>query len=359
LASWSVVEYTYDYSDNLVAGAGAASFDIHIERDMEPPIWVYYELHGFHQNHRRYIKSVDAVQMNDPSAPEVRGKNLQCQPWKSTNGRVNYPCGLVAKSVFNDSYVLVSRGPEEGADWHLVDVDSSASTIAWPADTRGKFLNLNPEATTQGGGENQIHVNMWINRLFPPVECRQVVISDEKPFVPVHVAMRQERVPASGSREARTVDVVDCKGYMGREAGIRPDPTCNFVRLGQNFTCEGDYKLVPSKTWGIESGHFIVWMRVAGLPSFRNAWGRIDRRFPAGSTLRVYFGDNFPVTKFHGRKAFVLSSTNFLGGRNDFFGYGYLVVGCSCLIFAGAFMWRHLVKPRPLGDISLLASQYT
>jgi len=335
---------------------GTGSFDIRIKRDMDPPIWVYYELDGFHQNHRRYIKSEDIAQMSEQSKPEVHGKNLQCHPFTETNSRVNYPCGLVAKSVFNDSFVLVRRGPEKGGDWQLVDIDTAASTIAWPADTQGTFRNLDPEAKMIGGVENQIHLNMWINRLFPPVECRQVVVSSERPYVPVQVAMRQERVPASNTREARTVDVVDCKGYMSIESGVEPEPTCNFVRLGQNFTCEGDYRLVRMKDWGIESGHFIVWMRIAGLPTFRKVFGRVDEPLKAGSTLRVHFSNHFPVKRYHGRKSVVVSTASSLGGRNDFLGYGYLAAGCCNLIFGVAFLWRHLAHPRPLGKISLLLS---
>ena len=38
------------------------------DRDMEPPIYVYYELHNFYQNHRRYVKS--------RSDKQLMGENL-------------------------------------------------------------------------------------------------------------------------------------------------------------------------------------------------------------------------------------------------------------------------------------------
>ena len=37
-----------------------------ITETMKAPVYVYYELSGFYQNHRRYEKSRDHLQMRDP-----------------------------------------------------------------------------------------------------------------------------------------------------------------------------------------------------------------------------------------------------------------------------------------------------
>lgn len=333
MISRSVVEYSRDYSDiGVDEVTGTNHFDLHVKDNMEPPIWVNYELQGFHQNHRRYIKSRPFSQFKDTTPILESSKLKECSPWITTNAddddRVNYPCGLIARSVFNDTYLLQVK-EENGAPWQLLAVESNAKDIAWEADRDGKFKNLDPEART-GYLENQEQLNMWINQRYPPVECRQVFVSDEKPFIPVYPAMRRQTVPASGGRTAKTVEVVDCQGYLNREFGQVPE--CNYVRQGQHFTCEGDYKPVVVRDWGIESGHFIVWMRIAGLPVFRKLWGRIDKPLKAGSTLRVHFAHHFPVREFFGRKAFVISTSSVLGGRNDCLGIGYIVVGCFCLV---------------------------
>eukprot|EP00747_Dinoflagellata_sp_TGD_P163883 gnl/TRDRNA2_/TRDRNA2_183075_c0_seq1.p1 gnl/TRDRNA2_/TRDRNA2_183075_c0~~gnl/TRDRNA2_/TRDRNA2_183075_c0_seq1.p1 ORF type:complete len:426 (-),score=82.44 gnl/TRDRNA2_/TRDRNA2_183075_c0_seq1:50-1327(-) len=355
-ASWSVEEYAVDYTNVETDENGVGQLDITIESDMQAPIWVHYQLDGFHQNHRRYVNSRDDSQMKEGKIkPNVDRKFYEtCHPWVVTDDRVNYPCGLVARSIFNDTYIIRAKGPSEEDDWQRVFVDSSAKTIAWSVDVARKFQNLDPEALLDDGMQNQVALDMWLNRRFPPVECRQEVITDEKPYVPVEVATREELLPADssvGRSTDRLVKIADCTGHKSAS------PKCSFMRLGKPFTCEGDYREVIQPDWGLESGHFIVWMRIAGLPNFRKLWGKVDQDLKAGTRLRVNFVDNFPVKEFHGKKAFVISTSSVLGGRNDFLGYGYIFMGSCCLIFGMVFLIRHLKKPRPLGDVSLLAER--
>lgn len=343
-SSWRVEEIMHDYTDEQPNGSGIGSFELNIQADMEPPIWVYYQLEGFYQNHRRYVKSYDPSQLQQADAPKtsMNVARSKCTPENfDAAGRVLYPCGLVARSVFNDTFVLVQR--QEGGDWERVYVDSEASTIAWPADINGKFRNADPEGIDPASGQQyQAALNMWILGWFPPVDCQQWNFSNGKEYVPVSLATRMDR----------NLQVVDCAGYMSG------NPQCRFVRNGQPFVCEGDYRLVKRMSWGIESGHLIVWMRIAGLPTFRKLWGKVTTPLKAGTTLKVYYSDNFPVKPFYGRKALVLSTGSILGGRNDILGYGYIAVGCCCLVFG---MWKliHcLYCPRPLGDISFLAQPH-
>jgi hypothetical protein len=228
-------------------------------------------------------------------------------------------------------------------------VDSSAKAIAWPTDTQGRFKNLDPEGTAPGvSQENQVAQNMWVLRTFPPVACEQQVFTNESGFVPAHVAMR--KVSANSSGQDKSMELVDCRGYM------TGTPACNFVRNGEPFECTGNYLVKQQSDWGIESGHFLVWMRIAGLPRFRKLWGKVDQELKAGTTLRVFYQHNFEVAQFSGRKAFVISTSTALGGRNDFLGYGYMIVGGLCLVFGPGFLWHRLQCGRELGDVSLLCS---
>lgn len=89
--------------------------------------------------------------------------------------------------------------------------------------------------------------------------------------------------------------------------------------------------------------HFIVWMRTAGLPNFRKLWGRIEETIPAGN-YRLTINNNYDVTSFDGKKTFVMSTTNKLGGKNYFLAICYIVVGAMCLIFAIIFLIAYMRK---------------
>jgi len=343
--SWSVEEYSVDYTELPLNEHKVASFDIQIKRDMEPPIWVYYELSGFHQNHRRYVKSRDDNQLLGTAVKFTPGEHPLCIPdVADENGRVYYPCGLVAHSVFNDTFAFQVKDPAKGDDsWELLAVDDSANTIAWAADV-DKFVNINPHGKF-ANVQHQALLDMWILQRFPPAVCKQETIDEQNPFVPVYPATTKVVVDKEHADEAKgiragTFDVVDCTGY---EKGATP--SCKWVNfLGEETTCEGAYKESPVADWGVESGHLIAWMRVAGLPTFRKLWGRVDRPLKAGSTLRVHLASHFPVRQFRGGKGIVISTSSALGGRNDFLGFGYLAVGVACLGFGTWFLGRHLMR---------------
>ena len=52
------------------------------------------------------------------------------------------------------------------------------------------------------------------------------------------------------------------------------------------------------------------------------------------------------MTDYDGKKTFVISTTNFLGGKNYFMSICYLFVGCMCIVFAIAFLIGYLKRKR-------------
>uniref|UniRef100_A0A3Q2QMZ5 Cell cycle control protein n=1 Tax=Fundulus heteroclitus TaxID=8078 RepID=A0A3Q2QMZ5_FUNHE len=89
---------------------------------------------------------------------------------------------------------------------------------------------------------------------------------------------------------------------------------------------------------GFINQDFLVWMRRAALPDFRKLYRRITADeyhdgLPAGNySLEITY--NYPVLTFNGRKKVVLSNVSWMGGKNDFLGIAYLVVGSLCIVMS-------------------------
>lgn len=77
-----------------------------IPNDLKPPVLLYYRLTNFYQNHRRYVKSLDTSQLKGDAVSANTIKGGSCDPLRLDNatGLPYYPCGLVANSLFNDSF---------------------------------------------------------------------------------------------------------------------------------------------------------------------------------------------------------------------------------------------------------------
>ncbi|TKR70516.1 hypothetical protein L596_022537 [Steinernema carpocapsae] len=100
---------------------------------------------------------------------------------------------------------------------------------------------------------------------------------------------------------------------------------------------------------GYQNVDFIVWMRTAALPDFRKLYRILDRNksatfargLPPGRYELVIF-DNYPVSRFHAKKHFIISSTSWVGGKNSFLGITYMVVGSLCIVLGCIFLVIHL-----------------
>lgn len=100
-------------------------------------------------------------------------------------------------------------------------------------------------------------------------------------------------------------------------------------------------------------------MRTAGLPNFRKLWGKlstctgltgdtascVQQDLEEGS-YEVKIQNNYDVSSFSGKKYFVLSTTNMLGGQNYFLAICYIVVGALCIVFAIIFFVAYMRKQK-------------
>ncbi|KAK2615454.1 hypothetical protein N8I77_002205 [Diaporthe amygdali] len=102
-----------------------------IPEDMGPPVLFYYQLTNFYQNHRRYVNSFynDQLAGKAVSASDVSGST--CEPLKLEDGtnKPFYPCGLIANSIFNDTFYSPYSVGDENSPYNM-----SETGIAWDSD---------------------------------------------------------------------------------------------------------------------------------------------------------------------------------------------------------------------------------
>jgi hypothetical protein len=87
-------------------------------------------------------------------------------------------------------------------------------------------------------------------------------------------------------------------------------------------------------------------MRTAALPSFRKLYGRIEEDLEADDVIVVHLMNNYNTYSFGGKKKLVLSTSSWLGGRNDFLGVAYIFVGGSSIILSIVFLLLHMKNSR-------------
>ena len=240
------IEIRYDNNKDCEIGT-QCNINFTLTKDMKKDVFIYYRLKNFYQNHRRYISSKSYKQLKGKIMKESEIKD-DCEPIIlnkdiyegviSIDGStvldpdgVAHPCGLIAKSFFNDTYEIKKKGGNGS-------ITINDTGIAWSKDI-DKFKNSENSTTHQ-----------WID---------------------------------------------------------------------------------------VENERFIVWMRPAALPDFRKPWGRIEEDLSQGDyTLTIT--NNYPVKSFKGKKYFILSTVNGLGGKNYFLAILYCILG-GVSIVSGIMFW--------------------
>ncbi|KKY20685.1 putative lem3 cdc50 family protein [Phaeomoniella chlamydospora] len=132
-AMWyrSVSNETPPYSVELETNVCTLQFQI--PNDIGPPVLLYYRLTNFYQNHRRYVKSLDTDQLLGKALSNSTIKNSDCDPLEvNDDGIAYYPCGLIANSIFNDTFHSpVDITPTSGDN---VTYPMTNKGIAWSHD---------------------------------------------------------------------------------------------------------------------------------------------------------------------------------------------------------------------------------
>ncbi|CBN74125.1 conserved unknown protein [Ectocarpus siliculosus] len=281
------------YKENLDC---TITFDV--EKDIPGPAYVYYELTNFYQNHATYVASVGSSQLlGSTSTSDID----DCDPLIYNGTLVLHPCGLIANTLFNDIFTVSSGQTMEETD------------IAWDSDVADKFVQPDGFVTTACEDEDGC------------VAClTDAGLTD-----------------SDGGTTFEGCGVTDSTAYYYPD-----EDTTQYL-----------YETFPeviSPLDGVKNEHFIVWMRVSGLSSFRKLYGRIDDGLNEGDTLSFDVSNNFIVDYYDGTKSIIVSNTNDFGGRNLYWGQSLPSIGGVVLVLALLIAIKQLVWPRTMGDISKL-----
>lgn len=135
---WKVVNSTDAFGDL----EQTCFVQFNLPRDLKPPIYLYYRLTNFYQNHRKYVELFDLTQLqgSDVSAGSL---SSNCNPLRLSGSgddeKAIYPCGLIANSFFNDTFsspvLLNSKSSSNNETYELTE-----KGIAWLSE-KHRFKN--------------------------------------------------------------------------------------------------------------------------------------------------------------------------------------------------------------------------
>lgn len=168
--SLKVKEYSVRYDDQCTTYNGATcDVKINIKKDMEAPIYLYYELDNFYQNHRRYVKSKNVNQLQgeevsdlEDCEPITKNKDIDANLKALDGSTLNQngqaiPCGLIAKSLFNDRYKLYN-----GQTTSDPVVTIFETGIAWPSDIKHKYKRVANYQSRSWTDVEDEHFMVWM-----------------------------------------------------------------------------------------------------------------------------------------------------------------------------------------------------
>lgn len=144
--------------------------------NMGPPVFMFYRLSNFYQNHRRYVQSFNENQINGKAetAAQLKSKD-DCKPLiVNSEGVPYYPCGLIANSFFNDTFstltLLNAPGAKEGVQTYNMTEDG----IAWPTDkNRFKKTEYNASSVVPPPNWAKLFPNNYTDDNFPDLASWQ------------------------------------------------------------------------------------------------------------------------------------------------------------------------------------------
>jgi hypothetical protein len=166
-----IQEVSVEYTTCPINNSSFCNMTLIVPSTMTAPVMVYYQLNNFYQNHRRYVKSKSNSQLAG-SALSKSDLTSDCDPIvtmgdlglnKSIDGTVltpdtpANPCGLIAKSLFNDQYNLTNN-----SDVTKTALFVNESDIAWASDKSLKYARPPGYGSIQWHDVMDEHFMVWM-----------------------------------------------------------------------------------------------------------------------------------------------------------------------------------------------------
>ncbi|KAH9601415.1 CDC50/LEM3 family [Trypanosoma melophagium] len=302
-------DFTYEGNNMTYKTGCLTEVNFEIKKTLKAPIYLYYGLTNFYQNHRRYSNSRSDAQLAGANVRDIPDASPLVKPGEITgttgtpitfegNSRLHYkdfvyvPAGLIAWSMFNDTFTLYKKkdSTEEKPELELIcngtdfskrnnePLGSSISKnycskkgIAWETDVKERFKPPDLEA---------FHLLWTAERDLYTEGQSSALLSNDSFFN---------------------------KGWYANELG----------------------HAIPVTT----DEDLMVWMRTASLPHFRKLHRIIHKDLTPGKYV-MKVGEHFDISSFGGTKSFSLATLSWLGGKNTNLAIMYFTVGGIAALFA-------------------------
>lgn len=341
----------------------ACEVELDVTEDIEGPVFLYYQMENFFQNHRKYVSSRADAQLKGEKISDPASQLEKCDTgeYDKYTGKVpsdfrsslwdhplskflsskpihgsdvtayHSPCGLIARSFFNDSIAIVdSSGESTGFD---------GDNIAWESDMKHKFVAPADEEAAPK---------------CLPNSCR---VAAQKVGTPADevtgVAWKSDALEKCTLEECKNCKTELEASITKTESGSKYEYIFNCWFKDNFDELNAKEKPAPFKENFYSSEDFVVWMRTAALPKFKKLRGKRTGTLKKGK-YTVKIENRFPVDSFSGKKSVVISNTQWIGGKSDFLGTIYCIVGGVCIFLAALFGALNMWRPRQLGDSKYL-----
>eukprot|EP01018_Ginkgo_biloba_P030317 Gb_23087 [translate_table: standard] len=299
---------------------------LRVPKHMKSPVYVYYQLDHFYQNHRRtimyaWLKAFSKIRMGVRCEDEVMTHCYSCQLQEHSSFATGH-CILIFHDAvgngMNKSQINFTKFGAYLANCYKLAgyVKSRSDKQLRHGDSEDDTDSCKPEATNNNASIVPCGLIAW--SLFNDTYSFKL---QNKPL-----SVNKRHISWKSDREHK----------FGKHV---------FPKNFQNGTLIGGARLNESEPLS-EQEDLIVWMRTAALPTFRKLYGKIEEDLHTNDEITVQLQNNYNTYSFNGKKKLVLSTTSWLGGKNDFLGIAYLTVGGLCFFLATVFFLAHMIKPR-------------